>query len=798
MSRLVVNKVAVLGAGVMGAQIAAHFANCQHEVLLYDLPGRSAVALKSLLKLKPSPVATQAMLERIQACDYDNNLNDLTSCDWVVEAVAEDMAIKTSLYSKVKPYINDKALFTTNTSGLSVNNLAEILEDKNLAKRFFGTHFFNPPRYQKLVELIPHQYSDSKLIDGAEQYFTRFLGKGIIRAKDTPNFIANRIGVFSMLATMHHAYHYQLGFDVVDALTGELIGRPKSGTFRTADVVGLDTLVNVINTMRDNCKADPWHSILNSPGYLLELVSKGHLGQKSQKGFYYKDGNDIKVLDFTRQEYILADTKGSKLDPKLLEILKIKSVVEKFKALKQYDHPQAQFLWSCFRDVWHYSAWHLIEIADTVRDIDEALKWGFGWQQGPFELWQAIGVQELGSLITDEINSGKALSFEQLPDWIANTIEFYRLEDGSHLSYSPISQTYKVRSDLEVYKRQISSATDINSHSGFTSQNILLENDSAKLWAYDNKAIFSLKTKMNTIDTLSIELLNEAIDYISNSDQYNSLTIWQDKGPHFSAGADLKGFVASFENGDYTHMEEALCLFQIVCQKMRYADFPVVAAVKGLAIGGGCELLLHCDRVVASHESYIGLVEVGVGVVPSGGGLKEMVLRANQYYDSLLRKKLVTSPDKLLEDYYKNIATAAMSTSAYDAVDKGYLRDSDIIIANDAELLYVALQAAESMAQLNYRPPVQQQVKVSGGRLKANLQSLLANFLAGGFISQHDHLIASKIANVFSGGDVDLDSYVTEEWLLRLEREAFISLLKTSQTQERINHMLKKGKPLRN
>lgn len=792
MKKLAVNKVAVLGAGVMGAQIAAHFANCKHEVFLYDLPGRAALGLKTLTKLKPSPLASKLVINNIKPCDYDGDLRHLKECNWIVEAVAEDIKIKADLYEKIIPYINENAIITSNTSGLSVNNLAEVLSSSanGLAKRFCGVHFFNPPRYQKLVEIIPHAHSNLSMIDSLEQYIVRYLGKGVVRAKDTPNFIANRIGVFSMLATMHYAREYNIGFDTVDVLTGELIGRPKSGTYRTADVVGLDTLAKVIDTMTVSCKNDPWHSLLITPDYLQDLINKGCLGQKTQKGFYYKDREGIHVLDINSGEYIPATANVKNLPLELLEILKIKSMPERFAKLKDFSHPYAKFLWSCFREVWCYSAYHLSAIADSVACLDNALKWGFGWQQGPFEIWQSAGWNQITKMIQQDISAKLALTSENLPDWTLDNEIVYE----NNLSLSSSTFKFVKNSPLDVYNRQLT----------IHNPEIILENDAAKLWRCVSKEnnidnlVFSFKTKLNIVNTDVLKLLSESIDYISSHENYNNLVLWQDSYNNFSAGADLNGFLASIESGDYKTMDDALILIQNVGSKMRYSNIPVVAAVQGLALGGGCELVLHCDRVVAALESYIGLVEVGVGVIPAGGGCKEMVLRANQKYAGYISNKVAVNSDKLLEFYFTNIATAAVSSSSLDALEKGYLKDTDICINNNDELLFVAINTANNMSESNYLPPCKQVITAGGDRLKGVLLNILANYHAGGFISGYDNLLLEKLAWVITGAGIDSGCNITEEWLLTKEREVFLSLLKNTKTQERITHMLTKGKALRN
>lgn len=802
MHKCVINKVAVLGAGVMGAQIAAHFANCNFTVLLYDLPGKALQAMQSLAKLKPSPLVVTAgnklTASNIMPLDYeDNNLELLMQCDLIIEAVAENIDIKINLYEKIKNFINHNALFCTNTSGLSINKLATALKavnsSNNLPSRFCSVHFFNPPRYQKLVELIGHDETSPNVLDGLEEFFTRYIGKGVIRANDTPNFIANRIGVFSLLAVMYYAKKYDISLDLADVLTGELIGRAKSATFRTADVVGLDTLDLVIRTMGEQCLDDPWREYLKSPEYLSHLIAKKSFGQKSGQGFYKKSGSIIEVYNINTDSYSKSNLSLENVDKKLLSILQNKDVNIKYNDLKNYNHPQAQFLWESFRELWMYAAYHLTSISGSVRDVDNALRWGFGWQHGPFELWQASGWQNITQLINDDINNNQSLVKNiKLPNWVSSDL----CENGvynisSDLSFNTRTSTFIKQSDLSVYKRQYN-------HTSATTKEIILENKDAKLWVYhkDNidNLVFSFKTKANTITSDLITLLSDSIDYITNhNEKYAYLIIWQDRGENFCAGASLNGFLDCVEANNYELMDQVLRRFQDVCQKIRYCNFPVIAACKGMVLGGGTELLMHCDRVVAALETYIGFVEVGVGVIPAGGGCKEMLLRANSHYYTNY-----ADIDKITEQYFKSIAMAQVSTSAQDAIRLGYLKANDTIIANANEILDTAISMANHLVYSNYQAPIKNKLKVGSDRLKANILALLANYLAGNFITQHDYTIASKLADVLSGGNVDVDSDVSEEWVLQLERRAFVELLQLVPTQERINHMLSTGKPLRN
>ena len=452
MSNLIIRKVAVLGAGVMGAQIAAHLVNAKVPVVLFDLPAKEGSkngivekALANLKKLSPAPFGDAAHAAYVEAANYETDLAKLAECDLVIEAIAERMDWKHDLYAKVAPHLAPHAIFASNTSGLSINELAKGFDDE-LKKRFCGVHFFNPPRYMHLVELIPTTSTEPATLDNLESFATTTLGKGVVRAKDTPNFIANRVGVFSILAVMAEAQKYGLGFDLVDDLTGSKLGRAKSATFRTADVVGLDTMAHVIKTMEDNLKDDPFAANYPVPPVLKALVEKGALGQKTKAGFYRKEGKEIKVLDAAKGEYV---TGGAKADELVARILK-KPAAERFKLLRETDHPQAQFLWSIFRDVFHYIAVHLESIADNARDVDFAIRWGFGWNEGPFETWQAAGWKEIAGWIAEDIAAGKTLSGAPLPAWV-NEIDGVHKPEGS---YSPAKKAFVPRSNLAVYQRQ--------------------------------------------------------------------------------------------------------------------------------------------------------------------------------------------------------------------------------------------------------------------------------------------------------------------------------------------------------
>jgi len=811
-SNLIIRKVAVLGAGVMGAQIAAHLINAKVPVLLFDLPAKegpkNGIALKAienLKKLSPAPFGVKDDARYVEPANYEDDIAKLAECDLVIEAIAERMDWKHDLYKKVAPHLAPHAIFASNTSGLSITQLSEGFSDE-LKARFCGVHFFNPPRYMHLVELIPTAHTQPRILDDLESFLTSVVGKGVVRAKDTPNFIANRVGVFSILAVVAEAARFGLRFDEVDDLTGSRLGRAKSATFRTADVVGLDTMAHVIKTMQDNLPDDPFFSVYETPAVLAALVAKGALGQKSGAGFYKKDGKTIKVLDAKTGEYVEG---GAKADELVGRILK-REPAERLKLLRESTHPQAQFLWSIFRDVFHYIAVHLESIADNARDVDLAIRWGFGWNEGPFEGWQAAGWRQVAEWVKEDIAAGKALASAPLPSWV---FEGAVAEKGgvhtSEGSWSPAAGKFEPRSTLPVYAKQVFRAPLVGDDGcdpkayGKT----LFETDSVRAWVddragEDDVVIVSFKTKMNTIGPGVLDGLAQAIDLAEKS--YKGVVVWQPTslklgtpGGPFSAGANLEEAMPAFMMGGAKGIEPFVKKFQQGMLRVKYANVPVVAAVSGIALGGGCELMLHSAKRVAHIESYVGLVEVGVGLVPAGGGLKEAALRAADAAAAVgaSNGELL----KFLSKSFENAAMAKVSASALDARAMGYLKPSDTIVFNVFELLDTAKKEARALAAAGYRPPLPaKQIPVAGRSAISTIKAQLVNMRDGNFISAHDFLIASRIAEVVCGGDVEAGSLVDEEWLLALERRAFVDLLGTQKTQERIMGMLQTGKPVRN
>ena len=796
MSRFQVRKVAVLGAGVMGAQIAAHLVNCRVPVVLFDLPAKDGPkngivikAIANLQKLKPAPLGVPDDAALIQPANYEEHLHLLQECDLVIEAIAERMDWKTALYHQIAPFVRENAIVASNTSGLSITMLSQALPD-SLKPHFCGIHFFNPPRYMALVELINTPTTAPQVLDDLEAFVTSALGKSVVRARDTPNFIANRVGIANMLATMKEAEAFGLTYDVVDDLTGKKLGRASSGTFRTADVVGLDTLAHVIKTLQDNLGPlgsgkveDPFSDLYGTPPVLARLLESKSLGQKTGAGFYKKVGREILRLDPDLMDYVPG---GAQADEVVGRMLK-KPAAERLKLLREAQGAQPRFLWAILRDQFHYAAMHLGTIAETARDIDLAMRWGFGMKQGPFELWQEAGWLQVAQWIQEDIDAGKALSSAPLPAWVFSGP--VAEAGGVHTragSWSASAQAFIPRRQLPVYKRQHfpEDVLGSNAPSFETAGTTVHEDEAIRLWTLDGASggagdvlIASIKTKMHAISPQVAQGLALGVELAEKN--YQGLVIWSGH-EMFSAGADLQAMLPAFMAGGVKAIESMEAELQKVMLRLRYAAVPVVSAIRGLALGGGCELALHSARRVAAMESYIGLVEVGVGLVPGAGGLTCIARRAAENAALSSNKDLLP----FLSEGFTAAAMATVGTSAQDSRRLGYLLPGDVIVPHRDELLFVALSEAQALFNAGYRAPLPRLFPV--------------NMRDGGFISAHDFHIARQIAHVVCGGDVDVGTLVSEEYLMTLERQAFGALLAMPKTQERIMGMLSTGKPVRN
>ena len=792
-----INKVGILGSGTMGAQIAAVFANANIPTLLFGFASHVKDDLNNIKNLKPEAFTHPSQQSWIYPASFENDLAKLKECDLVIEAIVENLSAKQDLFNKVIPYLSANVVLSTNTSSLNIDQIGE-----NLGKfqnQFCGIHFFNPPRYMSLVELIPAKQTDTKILDQLEGFFTSELGKNILHAKNEPGFVANRIGVFSMATCIYHANRLNLNFDTVDALTGVQLKRPKSATFRTADLVGLDILSHILNQFYHMLEEDPWRDYFKNPQWLKQLLKQHALGEKTKTGIYKKENDEIQVYQIDDKNYIKANYE---IDSSVKSILKTDSSLWIAK-LKANQHPQSQFLYSVIKDTCLYSAYHLQAIAISTRDVDWALRWGFGWEVGIFELWQANGIQtSLNLFLEDDPDMS-------LPSWINNLSSFYT-DDGA---YSPSDNKCIPYSNHPVYERQLYRPSLMGELQNRQEQ-IIFENDSVKFFhENDGITIFSLKTKLHTLNLEMIESLQQAIKI--SEQEFKAMILWQDSAP-FCAGANLYEIVAGAKLGMIDHqnlytklkkkawqlfkpnlpniddlrpINEVIELLQKTLMSLKYSKIPTIAAVEGLALGGGCELLMHCNRRVAHAESYIGLVEMGVGLIPAGGGCKEMARRAATRKDS----------STALSQYFEQIGLAKVSKSARLAVDMGYLDHQDVIVTQRLELLYVAKTHAKIMIDGQYRPEdLYQTFKVGGVTAKANILAQLTNMKAGGFISEHDELIAQKIADTLCGSELDVNTVVDSQYLLDLEKAHFIELLKLQKTQDRIEHMLIKHKLLRN
>ncbi len=800
MSRFQVKKVAVLGAGVMGAQIAAHLVNVKVPVILFDLPakegpksGIAEKAIANLKKLKPSPIGVAEDADLIQPANYEEHMKLLKGCDLIIEAIAERMDWKLDLYHKIAPFVAKHALVASNTSGLSITKLSEALPDA-IKPRFCGIHFFNPPRYMQLVELINTPATNPEVLDQIETFVTTTLGKGVVRAHDTPNFIANRIGIAGMLSTIKQAENFGLTFDVVDDLTGKKLGRASSGTFRTADVVGLDTMAHVIRTLQDNLSAetDPFYGNFATPAVLQKLLDLGHLGQKTKAGFFKKVGRDILRFELDSEEYVPAGEKSDEVYGRMLK----KPAAERLKLLRNAEGAQGQFLWAILRDSFHYAAIHLEQIADTARDVDQAMRWGFGMKQGPFELWQEAGWLEVARMVQEDIDAGKALTRAPLPKWVFEGA--VADAGGVHTaqgSWSPAQKRFVPRRELPVYARQIFPEKllgETNLPDWQTAGTTIAESKALRTWTLDGEVLIaSIKNKMHAISPEVMEGLMEAVD-VAESD-FKAMVVWSGDAP-FSVGADLEATMPAFVVGGADAIESIEQELQNLMLRIRYAQVPVVSAIHGMALGGGCELAVYSARRVAHMESYIGLVEVGVGLVPGAGGLTYIARRAAENAATSTGKDLLP----FLTEGFTAAAMAKVGTSAIESRKLGYLLWSDVIVAHKDELLHVAISEARSMADAGWRAPLPRTFPVAGRSGVATIKGSLVNMRDGGFISEFDQHVATLIAETVCGGDVDAGTLVDEQYIMKLERKAFTHLIAHPKTHERILGMLNTGKPVRN
>ena len=797
-----INKVAVIGSGIMGSGIACHFANIGVEVLLLDIVPREPNekekakgltledkvvrnrlvndSLAAALKSKPSPIYHQKFADRITTGNLEDDIAKVAQVDWIIEVVVERLDIKKQVFENLDKHRTAGTLITSNTSGIPIKFMSEG-RSEDFQKHFCGTHFFNPARYLKLFEIIPGPKTSQDVLDFLNGYGEQYLGKTSVVAKDTPAFIGNRIGIFSIQSLFHAVKELGMTVEEVDKLTGPVIGRPKSATFRTVDVVGLDTLVHVANGIYENCKDDERHELFKLPDFINIMMENKWLGSKSGQGFYKKvqgdDGkSEILTLDLDTMDY--RAKKSAKFAT--LELTKtIDKVIERFPVLVDGKDKAGEFYRKSFGALFAYVTHRIPEISDELYKIDDAMKAGFGWEHGPFQIWDAVGLEKGLEFI-------KAEGLEAA-SWVADMKaagidSFYTVKDGATYFYDiPKKTMEKVPGqDAFIILDNIRKSNEVFKNSGVVIEDL-----------GDGILNCEFQSKMNTIGGDVLAGLNKAVDLAEKD--FQGLVVGN-QAANFSVGANIGMIFMMAVEQEYDELNMAIKYFQDTMMRMRYSSIPTISAPHGMCLGGGCELSMHADKVVAAAETYIGLVEFGVGVIPGGGGSKEMALRASDTF----RKNDVEL--NVLQEYFLTIGMAKVSTSAYEAYDLGILqKGKDVVVVNKDRQIATAKAYAKLMAEAGYTKPVKRKdVKVLGKQALGMFLVGTDSMEAGQYISEHDKKIADKLAYVMAGGDLSEASYVTEQYLLDLEREAFLSLCTERKTLERIQHMLKTGKPLRN
>ena len=797
-----IKHVTVLGSGIMGSGIAAHFANIGVQVLLLDIVPfeltkaeqkkgltkedkavRNRIATENFEKLKKSSPAllySPKFADRITVGNFDDDLQKIKNTDWIIEVVVERLDIKKSVYEKIEQYRKPGTLISSNTSGIPINMLAEG-RSEDFKKYFAGTHFFNPVRYLPLLEIIPTKDTDPEVVKFYMEYGAKFLGKTTVLAKDTPAFIANRIGVFSIMDLLHNVQKLGLNVTDVDKLTGPVIGRPKSATFRTADVVGLDTLVHVAEGVhKSGMEAQDFNDVFKLPKYIETMMANKWLGSKTEGGFYKKvkgaDGkSEIHGLNLETMQY---EAQGKSSFPTLELTKNIDEPIDRFKVLIGGKDKAGELYRKSLGALFAYVSNKVPEISDDIYKIDDAMRAGFGWENGPFEIWDAVGIQKGIELAED---AGYKVA-DWAKDMAAKGETFYKINDEGQTTY---------------FHKDDHSYSTIPGQEAF----IILDNirKNKTLWSNSGSAIqdlgdgvlnFEIRSKMNSLGGEVLDGLNRAIDMAEKD--YEGLVV-ANQGTNFSVGANLAMILMMAIDQDWDDLNMAIAYFQKSMMRIRYSSIPVVVAPFGMTLGGGCEMTLHADRVVAAAETYIGLVETGVGVIPGGGGTKEMTLRTSREFQKDDVK------NNRLRDAFMNIAMGKVATSAYEAFDMNLLQHGkDIVVVNKNTQIKTAKMVALSMAEHGYTQPIEQKVTVLGKDALGMFYVGTDQMLTGQYISEHDKKIADKLAYVMVGGNLSEPTLVTEQYLLNLERETFLSLTGERKTLERIQYMLQNGKPLRN
>ncbi|OPH47293.1 3-hydroxyacyl-CoA dehydrogenase [Paenibacillus ferrarius] len=795
----IIRKAAVIGSGVMGSGIAAHLANVGIPVLLLDIVPSQLLAQESaagltldhpkvrnrfadqaidkLKKTNPAPLYSEDFAARITAGNLEDDVSKLADVDWIIEVIVENLQAKQQLISRIEKVWKRGTIVSSNTSGISIHAMVESASDE-FKRHFLGTHFFNPPRYMKLVEVIPNEATDPAIVAFMKDFCEKKLGKGVVQAKDTPNFIGNRIGTYGLLVTLREMIAGGYSVEEVDAVTGPAMGRPKSATFRTLDLVGLDTFVHVANNVFDLVTDPEEKDIFRSPELLKSMVEKGWIGEKQGQGFYKKvtsdAGKEIQSLNIATMEYAVS----RKISSASLEAAKqAKGTVGKLKALLGAKDRYSDLAWNILKPVLLYSAEKLDEIADSIIEIDHALKWGFNWELGPFETWDAIGLKRSVERMESEGST--------VPAWVKAWIDsghdsFYENRGGQHFYY------------LKNEFKGIETRPEVISLQSLKQQNkVIRSNSGASLIDIgDGVACLEFHSPNNAIGADILTMIQQSADEVRSN--YRGLVV-ANEGKNFCVGANVMLLLMEAQDGEWDEVDGIIRLFQNSMMKLKSLDKPVVAAPHKMTLGGGVEACMPADQTIFSAETYYGLVEVGVGLIPAGGGCKELALRASQ---------AVRDPDVDLQPWinaiFETVAMAKVSTSGHDTKRLGYMRALDRVVVNPDHRIYEAKQAVLRLEASGYTPPVQEKIRVVGENGKAVMQIAAYTMRQGGYISEHDQLIANKLAHVLAGGNVPAGTMVTEQYMLDLEREAFLSLCGEIKTQQRMQYMLSKGKALRN
>lgn len=791
-----IRKVAVLGSGVMGGGIAAHLANAGIPCLLLDILPRdlkpeeqnspaarnriAAAGLQAALKAKPAAFMDAKDGELVTVGNFDDDLPKIKDVDWVIEVVVENPKVKQSVFEKVEQYAGVHTIISSNTSGIPISVMTEG-RSESFKKRFLVTHFFNPVRYMKLLELVAGPETDKEILKTVADFGTYKLGKGIVWGKDTPNFVANRIGVHSMMATIHYMANNGYTIPEVDAIVGEPLGRPGTAAFKTADLVGLDTFVHVANNCFDSLTQDEDRDVFRVPEFIKAMVEKKLLGDKTKAGFYRKDGNNRFVIDPTTLEYLPL---GDKVKFDAVKKAKNQETpAGKVKVMAYAEDRAGKLVWDLMKQTLPYAARRVGEISDTIVDIDNGMKWGFNWAIGPFETWDAIGVRQSVEKMKAEGTAVPA----NVEEFLAGGNETFYKKDGDsllyycfkHKSYHPVP---KAKEEMDLFT--------IRAHK----TNVIKRNGGA--WLQDiGDGVLNLEfdTKMNAIDGDIIEMIDFAVKTVEEGD-WKGLTI-TNQGEHFSVGANLMLIWMGAQQGEWEQIRTMLNQFQQANMRLKYCRKPTVVAPFGYTFGGGCEVVLHGQQVVAAGETYIGLVEVGAGVIPAGGGTKEMIIRNL----AATQSGVEVDPFPFIRKTFETIGTAKVATSAKEARNLGFLKGFDQVVLNKSHLLYRAKQAVLGLSQMGYQAPRPvTDIRLPGPDGAATLKLGLFTMMQGGYISEHDYKVGSQLARILTGGDTNINKGLTEQDLLDLECESFLSLCGEEKSQKRMESLLMTGKPLRN